>query len=110
MHFETLTTHHNESENALKTILKSLHGRTNSDAFTTFRLSRALKPSSKPFQFPNNGQYKAFYNIETILSAQKLAYVVPFCVLKILHVKDRTAPYLIFVTFIVTKKVVCSII
>ena len=56
------------------------------------------------FQFPNNGQYKAFYNVATILSAQKLAYVVPFCVVKTLHVKDRTAPFLIFVAFIVTKK------
>ena len=74
------------------------------EIFTTFRLSRALKPSSKRFQFPNNGQYKAFYNVATILCAQKLAYVVPFCVVETLHVKDRTAPYLIFVTFIVTKK------
>ena len=74
------------------------------EIFTTFQLSWALKPSSKQFQFPNNGQYKAFYNVETILSAQKLAYVVPFCVVKTLHVKDQTARYLIFVTFIVPKK------
>ena len=74
------------------------------EIFTTFRLSRALKPSSKQFQFLNNGQYKAFCNVATILSAQKRAYVVPFCVVKTLHVKGRMAPYLSFVTFIVTKK------
>ena len=36
MRFETLTTHHNESENPLKTISKSLHERTNSDALISF--------------------------------------------------------------------------
>ena len=119
MRFETLITHCNESENPLKTISKSLHEQTNSDAFfksfenflyfTTFWICRALNRShcQKRFQFPNNGL------VQGILRRwnYSAAYVVPSCVVNTLHVKDRTAPYLIFVTYIIAaKNVVSSII